>query len=579
MFDKAIRIDMNTGSVRTETIEQEWQALGGRALTSRIILKEISPICHPLGQGNKVVIAPGILTDTFAASSGRMSIGTKSPLTGGIKESNVGGVAAQKLARLGIRALIFEGKPSSEDFHLLYISKDKTELIAANEYAGKGNYEVTGQLQERFGKRCGIVLIGPAGEMCLTAACISVADPHGRPARAAGRGGTGAVLGSKKIKAIVIDDDDAPKTPLAQPEQFKQSNKNWVKMLQEHAVTGQALPGYGTAVLVNIINEAGALPTKNFRSGRFEYAENISGESIVQAIKSRGGKTKEGCHAGCVIQCSNTYVDKEGNHVTAGLEYETVWALGANCLIKELDHIAQMDRVCDDIGLDTIEMGATIAVAMDAGIIPWGDGNAALNLLKKIATGAPLGRIIGCGAKITGQVYGIERVPIVKGQALPAYDPRAVKGVGVTYATSPMGADHTAGYGVATNILKVGGFVDPLKKEGNAELSRNLQIATAAIDSLGLCLFVAFAVLDNPDGLETMAAMVNAARGTQLAGSDLLKLGEAVLKDELQFNRAAGFTKAHDRLPEFFKEKLAPHNTSWDFGDLELDAVIDLEGV
>ena len=333
----------------------------------------------------------------------------------------------------------------------------------------------------------------------------------------------------------------------------------------------------GTAVLINILNEAGGLPTKNFRAGRFEHASAVSGETMVETIKARGGKHKHGCHPGCVIQCSNVYPDKAGKHLTSALEYETIWAFGPNCLVKDMDDIAMLDRLCDDLGLDTIEMGVTIGIAMEAGVLPWGDGKGAIDLLKRVATGDALGRVIGSGAAITGKVFGVDRVPVVKGQALPAYDPRAVKGVGLTFATSPMGADHTAGYAVATNILKSGGYVDPLKKEGNVELSRNLQIATAAIDTTGLCLFVAFPVLDNENGVQTIVDLINNAYGTQITPDDFAGWGKSILKDELEFNREAGFTKAHDKLPEFFKEELPPHNTTWDFTPEEVDQVLNLD--
>ena len=413
--------------------------------------------------------------------------------------------------------------------------------------------------------------IGPAGEQRLTAASIQFADPNGRPGRAAGRGGLGAVMGSKKVKAIVVDDTGTGKVHLADADAFKVATKRWVEILKGHSVTGKSLPAYGTAVLINIVNEAGALPTKNFRSGRFEYAQDISGEKIAELIEKRGGKNKEGCHAGCIINCSNVYHDKDGNFLTSGFEYETIWALGAHTTIKDIDDIAMLDRLCDDIGLDTIETGVTLGVAMEGGLIPWGDGEAAIELLKKIRTGDPLGKIIGNGAAFTGQAFGVDRVPVVKRQALPAYDPRAVKGVGITYCTTPMGADHTAGYAVAPNIMKVGGDIDPLKKEGNIDVSRDLQIATAAmVDSTGLCLFVAFAVLDTEDGVQTIVNMLNAQYGLSLTPDDVVNLGISILKDENQFNTSAGFTKANDRLPDFFGEPLPPHNTTWDFTEEEI---------
>lgn len=569
-MSKILKINTKEKTFIFEQAKNEMALLGGRGLTSRIILNEVSPTCHPLSKYNKLLVAPGLLSGTAAANSGRISVGAKSPLTGGIKESNSGGLVSQKLARLDIKAIVLEDKPEDDSYSLVLIEKDSVEILPADEYRGLGNYEVIQKLWNKYGKRVGVMCIGPAGEQRLTSASIQFADPKGYAGRAAGRGGLGAVMGSKRIKAIVVNDKGANRPSLADAEMFKTANKRWVNMIKEHPVSGQGLPGFGTAILVNLINEAGALPTKNFRSGRFDYAGNISGERMAELIKKRGGVVKEGCHPGCVIHCSQAYHDREGRYLTSGFEYETIWAFGAHTLIKDLDDIAIMDRLCDDIGVDTIEMGVAIGIAMEGGLIQWGDGKAAIDLLKKVGTEDPLGKIIGNGAAFTGQAFGVDRVPVVKRQAFPAYDPRAVKGLGVTYATTPMGADHTAGYAVCQNVLKVGGDIDPLKKEGNVEVSKNLQTATAAIDATGLCLFTAFPVLDNDDGVQTIVSLINARYGTNMIPDDFLNLGISILKDEQEFNKRAGFTKADDRLPDFFKETLPPHNTSWDFTDEEL---------
>lgn len=569
-MSKILRINTKEKTYGFEEAAGDMASLGGRGLTSRMVLNEVPPTCHPLSKSNKLIIAPGLLTGTAAANSGRISVGAKSPLTGGIKESNSGGILSQKLARLGIKALVLEDKPENDAFSIVVIKKGSVEILPADAYMGLGNKETIRKLWDKYGKRVGVMSIGPAGEQRLTAACINFADPNGRPGRAAGRGGLGAVMGSKGIKAIVVDAAGAEKIPLADPEAFKAANKRWVEILKGHPVTSQGLPAYGTAILINIVNEAGGLPTKNFRYGRFEHAQELSGERMAELIEKRGGKTKEGCHPGCVIQCSNVYHDKNGNVLTSGFEYETIWALGANTTIKDLDDVAMMDALCDDIGLDTIETGVTLGIAMEGGLIAWGDGKAAIGLIEKVATGDPIGKIIGNGSVFTAQALGVDRIPVVKKQALPAYDPRSVKGQGVTYCTSAMGADHTAGYAVAPNILKVGGDIDPLKKEGNVEVSKNLQIATAAVDSTGLCLFVAFAVLDTEDGVQTIVDLLNAQYGLRLTPNDVVNLGISILKDEQAFNAQAGFTKVHDQLPEFFKEPLPPHNTTWDFTEEEL---------
>ena len=565
-----IRINTQNKTSEIEEASTDLTALGGRGLTSRMILNEVPATCHPLSKFNKLIVAPGLLSGTPAANSGRVSVGAKSPLTGGIKESNAGGLVSQKLARMDIKAIVLEDKPEDDDWYVVVIKTGGVEFIKANEMKGLGTDETIKKLSETYGKKVGVMCVGPAGEQCLTGASIQFADPKGRPGRAAGRGGLGAVLGSKHIKAVVVDDTGADRVPLADAEAFKAANKRWVDMIRSHPVSGQGLAAYGTAVLVNVINEAGALPTQNFRTGRFEHAQDISGEKVAELIEQRGGVPSEGCHPGCIIHCSQVYHDKDGNYLTSGFEYETIWAFGANTLIKDIDDIAMLDKLCDDIGVDTIEMGVTIGVAMESGMIPWGDGKAAIDLLKKVGTGDYLGKIIGNGAAFTGQALGVDRVPVVKRQGLPAYDPRAVKGIGVTYATSPMGADHTAGYSVAPNVLKVGGDVNPLEKANNVEISKTLQISTAAIDAAGLCLFVAFPVLDTPDGVQMIVDMINAGYGLSLVVDDVAKLGVSILKDELEFNRRAGFTKADDRLPDMFQEPLPPHNTTWDFTDEEL---------
>lgn len=575
-MDTILRIIMKAGGkpeLKKEALGG-FAGLGGRGLTTAIVAKEVDPLCHPLGEENKLVIAPGLLSGSAGAMSGRLSVGCKSPLTGGIKEANSGGQAAQVLARLGYAAIVLEGKPADGELYKVYINKDEVKVEQAPEYKMMPNYDLIDKVKEKYGEKIACISIGPAGEMKMGSASIACTDMELRPARHAGRGGVGAVMGAKGVKVIILDETGLENRKPADPEKFREANKEFVDGLRKHAVTGSALPAYGTNVLSNIINEAGGFPTNNFKTGTFAGTSKISGETYAELMTKRGGQPTHGCHRGCVIRCSGIYHDKDGKYLTKQPEYETVWAHGANCGIDDPDVIAMLDFLDDNYGVDTIEMGATIAVAMDAGLAKFGDGKAAIELVHEVGKGTPLGRVLGNGAGITGKVFGVERVPVVKNQALPAYDPRSIQGIGVTYATSTQGADHTAGYSITANILKVGGFVDPLKPEGQVELSRNLQIATAAIDSTGMCLFIAFAILDQPETFQAMLDMLNSFHGLNLTADDVADLGKKILTMERDFNKKAGFTSADDRLPAYFyKEKLAPHNALFTVTDEELDSV------
>ncbi|TCO77398.1 aldehyde ferredoxin oxidoreductase family protein [Marinisporobacter balticus] len=576
-MNKFIRVNMTTMQVTTEAVPEKYVGLGGRALTSNFVNDEVKPTCHALGKNNKLIFAPGLLSGTSAPNSGRLSVGGKSPLTGTIKESNTGGSFSQKMAKLGIKALVIEGMPKDDKFYIIKIDMNNVtiEESPTEILSGCGNYKAIEVLSEKYGKNVGIGLAGPAGEYRLPSANISFKDPEGN-IRSAGRGGLGAVLGSKKVKALVIDDTGATAVPIADPEKFRAASKVFSKALLDHPVAGQGLAAYGTDVLVNILNEAGGLPSYNFTTGRIDHNDIISGETLNATITERGGegKVSHGCHRGCIIRCSQWYPDKQGKYITSGFEYETIWGLGADAGIQDLDTIAYIDRAMDDIGIDSIETAVAVATAMEGGLLPWGDGEAVLEAVKQIAVPTPLGRILGGGCAIVGKICGLYRVPVVKDQAIPAYDPRSVKGIGLTYATTTMGADHTAGYCISGNILKVGADLDPLKKDGQIEYARAMQIGTAAVDSTGMCLFVYFGIADNPGGYQALIDMINAQYGISLTATDVDKLGESVLKVERAFNKRAGFTNVHDRLPEFFEyEPLPPHNEVWDFTPKEIDEV------
>ena len=580
-----LRLNMTDRTHHLEEAPKSQTNTGGRWTTSSLVAAEVPPLTHPLGPANKLVFAPGIVTGTRAPTSSRVSVGGKSPLTGGIKESNAGTSWASGLASMQVKAMVVEGQAKEPDtlwgVHLAWDKKagvPKVEFFDATQYADKDLYEVFPKLYQRFGERISIAGCGIAGERGYCNAGVVFNDNAKRPSRYSGRGGLGSVLGSKKLKFIILDAEGAPGTAIADGTLFDQGRKKMVDALHSHSVTKPkgALNSYGTDVLINILNEAGGLPTRNFSSGRFEGAAKIAGEAVFAGNKERLGKElyNHACSPGCIIQCSNTWYGRDGKEIVSCLEYESAWALGANCAIDNLDDIAELVRLCNAYGLDTIETGTTIGVAMAAGVIPFGDSKKAINLMREIEKGTPLGRILASGTETAGKVFGVTHVPTVKGQGMPAYEPRAVKGIGITYATSTMGADHTAGYTIAPEIMGVGGKVDPLSPEGKAALSRAFQATTAFIDTTGHCLFIAFPILDIPSGYEGMIQECNGVLGTQWTADDVLKIGADILKLERKFNEKAGLTAAHDRLPEFMRqEPLPPHNTVFDVPDSALDSV------
>ncbi len=576
-MSKILRVNMTDLTAKYEDPPEKYALWGGRGFTSAVVFNEVLPTCHPLGPLNKLVIAPGWVSGTAAPTSGRTSFGGKSPLTGTIKESNAGGLSSQKIARLGLKGIIVEGLPKEAGkWWTLKINKDGATFLPADDIAGKGMYEVCKILGEKHGK-VAIIGIGPAGEMKLTNAGICVNDTENTAGRYAGRGGLGAVMGSKGLKAIVIDDTGGPGVAIANKELFDQGRKKMADSSRQHALTKKdgALNTYGTAVLVNILNEAGGFPTRNFTSGRFEQAAQISGEAINAGVKERGGVGRVGhpCHPGCIIQCSNIWPKPDGSFHVSVQEYESVWSLGADCGIGNLDDTGDLIWLCNDIGLDTIEAGNTIAIAMEGGLLKFGDAAGAKKLLAEVRTGSPLGRIIGNGGAFTARALGVTRVPAVKGQCMPAYEPRAVKGIGIVYATSTMGADHTSGYTIAPELLSVGGKVDPFAVS-KADLARAFLATTAFLDASGYCLFNAFHILDIPSGMEGMVESAAGVLGTDWKVEDITKIGMEILKMERAFNAAAGFTAAHDRLPDFMTyEKLPPHNTVFDVSNEELDKV------
>ena len=564
---------MTDKKISVEDVPQDYAGLGGRGLTSIMINAEVPATCDPLGPENKLIFAPGLLSGTILPNTSRLSIGAKSPLTRGIKESNVGGIVADVLGKLGITAIIVEGQAPEGDLSLIRIDENgEASLVPAQEYKGMRTYALVEKLQGIYGKNNSVTCIGPAGEYQLGSSTIQTSDVDDRPCRAAGRGGMGAVMGAKGLKALVVDRGGKSPDAMADPEAFKEGVKIFVKAVKENPFSGQMLPALGTAALVAITNSMGGFPSYNATKGTLEGFEKISGETMAEVIKERGGQTTHmGC-AGCMVQCSNVYVDKEGQYVTSSLEYETLWSFGGMLGITDLDTLAQCDFLCDDIGLDTINTGVALGVAMDAGHKEFGDNQAALDMIEEIGKGSEIGKVFGNGPAAVGKHFNHARVPAVKGQSIAAYDPRAMQGLGVTYATSPMGADHTAGNLIGDYL---GGTLNPMEKEGQVEGSRNTQIAMALVDNAGICLMASFALQD-PAGGEAFVNMINAKLGIQLGPDDGPALGIKILQAEIEFNRKAGLTKEDDRLPKFFyEEPLPPHNKTFLFSGEELDETLN----
>lgn len=573
---KFLRVNMTTQTVQYQDVPDDYAMLGGRALSSILVSDEVPATVDPLGAENKLIFAPGYFSGTSLVNTSRLSVGAKSPLTGGIKESNVGGTVAFSLAKLGVKAIIVEGKATGEGYFILNIEDESTaSLLPATGLKGMRTYAATKRLHGDFGKKKSITCIGPAGEMQLLSASIQSTDLDGRPCRAAGRGGLGAVMGSKGLKAIIVDLKGKIPAEIVDEERFKKASRRYAKDVKADEFSGEILPQFGTAVLVEPINAAGGFPTNNARKGQFEGADKISGETMAKVIEERGGKTRhKGC-AQCIIDCSNEFVTKEGEYVTSSLEYETIWSMGGMIGNDNLDAIARLDFLCDDIGLDTMNTGVAIAVAFDAGYREFGDAEAAIALVEEVAAGTEMGRLIGNGPDTVGKHFNNPRVPTVKGQSIAAYDPRAIQGMAVTYATTPMGADHTAGWVVDQNLEAFGGTVDAQGAEGQVEISRDTQIHMAAVDTAGICDF-AQSGLATEEGIGNVFTMMSAKSGLEFGQEDWTELGKRVIKAELEFNRQAGFTSADDRLPPmFYNEPLPPYNVVVKVSDEEMDSTFD----
>jgi aldehyde:ferredoxin oxidoreductase len=543
-----IKVDMTSGEVRTEGLPENL-CIAGRAIIDWYMTEHVSPRVHPLSPENPFIVSPGFLAGSSAPSAGRLSIGGKSPLTGGIKEANVGGTAGHKLGRLDIEAVIVEGCAS--EWQVLVLDSQGARVEPVGDIMGRDNYETCDLLRERFGDSIGILVIGVAGERLYANSTVAATDPEGRPCRHAARGGVGAIMGSKHLKAIVIDDKGVRLRKAVDPKAFGTAVKNMIDAMTSIGPYGEVLRVNGTAFFVDVDNDRGSLQTRNYRSGSFDQVKSINSAKMHELNKERGGTNGHACSAGCVVRCSNIFHGPDGKYLTASFEYETLTFLGANLGIDDLDTIARMDRKCDGLGLDTIEIGAAIGVLNDVGLFEFGDGPKAEHFLDEIEKDTPMGRILGNGTDVTAKVFGIARVPTVKGQAIAAHSGRSMKGWGVTYATSPQGADHTAG------PVGAGDFLNP---KGQVAISRNSQIINTAMDATGLCHFT-FAYRFP----QVIAPLINTFLGTKLSDEDIFELGRVMLRQERAFNVKAGIGPGQDGLPEWMeKEPLPPTNAVFD---------------
>jgi aldehyde:ferredoxin oxidoreductase len=554
---KLLRINMESGKTELEGLREEWLPIGGSALLARIINREVPPTADPLGPENVFLVAVGPLAGTGAPQLGRISVGAKSPLTLGIKEANAGGPAGQFLDRLGIRAIMVHGAPPEGRLFVLSISGDGAALIPAEEYRGLKNYELAASLRKKFGEKTAIISTGPAGERKYRGASVSLTDLFGDPSRNAARGGLGAVMGSKGLKAIVIDPGETGPVKTTDPEAFRRLVKSWINTLK-HDVSCSLYSRFGTPFAVSNSASQGTLPTLNYRSGRPEDFIAVSGNSIQKILFERGGRM-HGCMPGCVVRCSIIYPDQEGQRLCSAYEYETIALLGTNLGIIDPDAIARLKFLCDDLGVDAIETGSALGLAAEAGKMTFGDWASAARLLEEVERDTTLGRALGNGVVATARYLGVSRVPAYKGQALPGHDPRSTKGTGMTYQTSPMGADHTAGLT----------YRIPQSRTKQAENSLKAQVQAAVCDAFGYCLNAV------PGGRVSLypflADLLNARYGGRWTAEDVLEIGKQTLRDQLAFNEKAEFSRGDTREAAFIREEaIAPTHQVFDVEEAEI---------
>ncbi|MDH3454171.1 MAG: aldehyde ferredoxin oxidoreductase family protein [Desulfuromonadales bacterium] len=553
---KILRVDLTAGTCKTEALNQAWAKayIGGRGLASKYLSEEISPEVEPMSPENKLIMATGPLTGTYGAANGRYMVVTKSPLTGTIASSNSGGYFPSELKYAGFDMIIFEGRSPHPVY--LQIHNDRAELVGALHLWGKSTKETEDAILSEFHGDAKIASIGPAGEIGVHFACI-VNDKH----RAAGRSGVGMVMGSKNLKAVAVRGTGG--VQVANPKAYRDAALESYGMLKANPVTGEGLGALGTPVLVNVMNQSGALPTRNAQSGTFEGAEAISGETLASTYLKRN----KSC-MGCIISCGRVTKLADARYAGdgEGPEYETLWALGAACGISDLAAITKANYICNEYGMDTITAGSTVGCAMELfekGLISeaeigmplnFGDGDAMVKLIEMTGKGEGFGKKIGLGSYRLAESYGVPELSMsVKKLEFPAYDARGVQGMGLEYATSNRGACHVRGYLVSPEILGLPEKLDPHVTEGKAGWLKIFQDFTAVVDSSGVCLFTTFGI-----GVPQFAKFCNAANGTDMSDAELLETGDRIYNLERVFNLKAGIDPSQDKLPKRMLEEPLP---------------------
>ncbi len=538
-------INLEDQSIESEELDGEAVVRAGRHLIAKTLLERGVAKIDALSPENPLIFSAGPFAGSNFSNANRLSVGCKSPLTGGVKEANTGGTFAFALGQLKIAGFTLNG--ASSDWVVIRIPKEgDITFESAEPYLGKGNMEAAEMLFEKYGDKVSLGICGPVGEYLGLSAGISFTDPEGRPVRIAARGGVGAVMGSKKVKAIVVDKDKMP--PFHDRKKYMGSVREYGDRIGNDPAI-EAFQKFGTAMVGDFTNMIGGLPTRNFSSGTIvgkdEGVLELGGSHIAERNSARGGETTHACMPGCMIKCSNIYVDEDGEEICSPLEYETLGLMGSNCGLTDPDDVARLNHVANDLGVDTIEIGAMLGVLMEAGEGEFGDHEFMAKALQDISDGNERGKILAQGAARVGEHYNVARVPVIKNQGISAYDPREIEVTGISMMVTAMGADHTAG-----NIPNF--KCEDKTTEELVEASLDIQVSCAVVDSIGLCVFGRS--VTNVSG-ELVATALNDACGTNFDESFLHEFGLETLKMEWEFNKEAGFTEDDDELPAFFYEE------------------------